>query len=257
VKVPVPPLKEQRRIAGILDKADAIRRKRKGAAAFTEELLRSTFLEMFGDPVTNPKRWPLAPLGSVIERLDAGWSANGEPRQRSVDEYGVLKVSAVTYGVFKPQEHKAVPASAIDRELVTPRAGDMLLSRANTREMVAATCLVERDEPKLFLPDKLWRVVPLTGATSAPYLRFLLADHGFRARLANTATGTSGSMFNVSMDKLRALRGPIPPFPLQQRFADMVWKALRAKARCEVAEQSAEVLFASLVSHAFIGRLTC
>jgi type I restriction enzyme S subunit len=253
--VPLIEPKQQRRIADILDKADAIRRKRKEAIALTEELLRSAFLEMFGDPVTNPNGWPVKPLGDVIASLDAGWSANGDARLRTDDEYGVLKVSAVTSGVFRSEEHKAVPSSAIDRELVTPRRGDLLFSRANTRELVAATCLVERDEPRLFLPDKLWRVVPRTNAATAPYLRFLLAHDRLRSELTKTATGTSGSMLNVSMDKLRGLRAPFPPIEPQMKFASLVWKSLDAKAKHEAAQCTTEDLFNSLVSRAFAGEL--
>lgn len=254
--LPLPPLPEQRRIADILDKADAIRRKRKQAIALTEDLLRSAFLDMFGDPVMNPKGWPIKRLGDAIDRLDAGWSANGENRSRTNDEFGVLKISAVTSGVFRAEEHKAVSATEIDRELVTPRAGDLLFSRANTRELVAATCLVERDEPRLFLPDKIWRVVPRSGVVTAPYLRFLLAHDRFRGELTKTATGTSGSMLNVSMDKLRTLRGPIPPLATQERFAQFVWKTLRSKGEYEAAEVCATDLFSSLMNRAFSRRLS-
>ena len=66
-KIPLPPLEEQRRIAAILDKADGVRRKRKEAIRLTEELLKSTFLEMFGDPVTNPKGWEVESLGDLVE----------------------------------------------------------------------------------------------------------------------------------------------------------------------------------------------
>ncbi len=66
-EIPLPPLAEQRRIAAILDRADAVRRKRQQAIALTEELLRSAFLEMFGDPVTNPKGWEVDVLGTVTE----------------------------------------------------------------------------------------------------------------------------------------------------------------------------------------------
>lgn len=256
LEVALPSLAEQRRIADILDKADAIRRKRKQAIALTEDLLRSAFLDMFGDPVMNPKGWPIKRLGDAIDRLDAGWSANGENRSRTNDEFGVLKISAVTSGVFRAEEHKAVSATEIDRELVTPRAGDLLFSRANTRELVAATCLVERDEPRLFLPDKIWRVVPRSGVVTAPYLRFLLAHDRFRGELTKTATGTSGSMLNVSMDKLRTLRGPIPPLATQERFAQFVWKTLRSKGEYEAAEVCATDLFSSLMNRAFSRRLS-
>lgn len=251
--LPVPPLSERRRIVDILDKADVLRRKRTETISLSDALLRSVFLEMFGDPVTNPKGWEVRPLGEVIERIEAGWSANGESRRRLPDEYGVLKVSAVTSGLFRPDEHKAVASGAIDREVATPRQGDLLFSRANTRELVAATCLVQKDEPRLFLPDKIWRVVPREQVATTPYLRFLLAHHRFRNELTKTATGTSGSMLNVSMDKLRALRSPIAPFSAQKHFSEVVWSALRGKIRYESSQNSTDELFASLVNRAFAG----
>ncbi|SFE66559.1 type I restriction enzyme, S subunit [Nitrosomonas sp. Nm166] len=69
IKIPLPPLKEQKRIAAILDKADAIRRKRQQAIALTDQLLRSIFLDMFGDPVTNPKGWEIKPVEDLIPFL--------------------------------------------------------------------------------------------------------------------------------------------------------------------------------------------
>lgn len=254
--VPVAPIDHQRRTIALLDKADAIRRKRNEAMSLTEELLRSVFLEIFGDPVTNPKGWGVKPLGEVIDKLEAGWSANGDARPREADEYGVLKISAVTSGFFRPDEYKAVARDAVDRVLVTPRAGDLLFSRANTRELVAATCLVEQDEPRLFLPDKIWRVTPRANVASAPYIRFLLAHDRFRGELTKTATGTSGSMLNVSMEKLRALRAPIPPFSTQERFARVVWKSLKGKALNQQARDKTDELFSSLVHGAFRGELT-
>ncbi|WP_293112285.1 restriction endonuclease subunit S [Moorena sp. SIO4G3] len=83
--IPFPPLEEQKRIAAILDKADSIRRKRKDAIALTEELLRSTFLDMFGDPVTNPKGWEIVKLGSQIEELKYGTNSKCSNIQRKED----------------------------------------------------------------------------------------------------------------------------------------------------------------------------
>lgn len=67
IEIPLPPLPEQRRIAAILDKADALRAKRREAIAKLDQLLQSVFLEMFGDPVTNPKGWPMEPLGELVD----------------------------------------------------------------------------------------------------------------------------------------------------------------------------------------------
>lgn len=192
VPVPVPPLEEQKRIAAILDKADAIRRKRKEAIALTEELLRSTFLDMFGDPVTNPKGWKTHTMSDVISQIEAGWSAKGEERQCNSNEWGVLKISAVTSGVFDPKEHKAVGNNpSFKKKPIVPQRGDLLFSRANTRELVAATCLVESDCERVFLPDKLWRIKTNPDFANVEYLRFLLADPRYRSLLARKATGTS------------------------------------------------------------------
>ncbi len=256
LEVPTPPLPEQRRIADILDKADAVRRKRKEAIALTEELLRSAFLEMFGDPVTNPKGWPVKALGQAVDRFEAGWSANGEARERAGDEYGVLKVSAVTSGYFRPQEHKAVAATDVDRELVTPRRGDLLFSRANTRELVAACCLVEQDEPRLFLPDKLWRIVADGRLATPEYLKFLLGHGRFRGEFTKRATGTSGSMLNISMEKVRSMEMPVPPIVLQKRFSVLVWQTYQVRERFADARGASDDLFGTLVQLAFRGELT-
>ncbi|WP_437802519.1 restriction endonuclease subunit S [Sorangium sp. So ce693] len=255
VEVLWPPIPEQRRIADILDKADAIRRKRKEAIALTEELLRSAFLEMFGDPVANPKKWSVIAMGDAISSFEAGWSANGEPRVRNDDEYGVLKVSSVTSGYFRPEEHKAVFSGNVDRELVTPRRGDLIFSRANTQELVAACCLVEQDDPRLFLPDKLWRIVPEGEVVTAEFLKSLLSHPGFRFELTKRATGTSGSMLNISMEKVRSVAMPAPPLLLQRRFSSLVWRVYEARARQIDASRVGEELFDSLVRHAFQGDL--
>ncbi len=72
LQIPLPPLAEQKRIAAILDKADELRTKRRESLAQLDQLIQSTFLEMFGDPVTNPKGWEIKLLGDVVERLDGG-----------------------------------------------------------------------------------------------------------------------------------------------------------------------------------------
>lgn len=250
-----PDLGEQRRIAAVLDKADAIRRKRQEVIALTEQLLRSTFLEMFGDPVTNLKRWPMAELRAHVLGMDAGWSANGEPRNRQGDEWGVLKVSAVSSGWFRPEEHKAVAAVGDPSDLIVPKRGDLLFSRANTRELVAATCLVESDETRLFLPDKLWRIRTNPETLTTEYLRFLLSDSKIQAGIAKVATGTSGSMLNVSKEKVAELRVPIPPLEPQKTFSGLVWRIFSMRSRAVAAALDSDHLFNSLVQRAFSGQL--
>lgn len=197
----------------------------------------------------------MSTFGALLARVDAGWSATGEARRRGEHEYGVLKISAVTSGWFRPDEHKAVSQDAVDRELVTPCKGDLLFSRANRRELVAATCLVEDDYPSLFLPDKLWRLVPKTSVATTTYLRFVLAQDGLRSALTKTATGTSGSMLNFSMAKLRALPIPVPTIDAQRRFDRFVWDTLQLRTKQLAASASADALFSSLLQASFRGDL--
>lgn len=253
--IPYPTPQEQRRIAAILDKADAVRRKRKEAIALTEELLRSAFLDMFGDPVTNPKGWEVLPMHEVIQTIEAGWSANGEDRRCESDEWGVLKISAVTSGRFQVNEHKVVEELLPNKSLIIPSKGDLLFSRANTRELVAATCLVDKNCERLFLPDKLWRIQPKPKFANTEYLKFLLSNPKYRSLIARKATGTSGSMLNVSQAKLLEMYAPIPPLKMQKCFAELVWQTFGMGEQYKLATIEANSMFNSLLQRAFRGEL--
>jgi type I restriction enzyme, S subunit len=255
-EIPLPPLEEQKRIAAIVDKADRIRRKRQEAIRLTEELGRSIFLDMFGDPVTNPKGWEIKKLRSVIQSIDAGWSANAEERKCKEDDWGVLKVSAVTSGKFKPFENKSVGENPnFPKPPIIPKKGDLLFSRANTRELVAATCLVEQDYERIFLSDKLWRISVLKGLITPEYLKFLLTYQRYRDLLTKKATGTSGSMLNISQGKLLDMDAPIPDIDTQRKFSDLIWKSIEVSTRIRENNKESENLFNSLLQRAFRGEL--
>lgn len=253
--VPVPPLSEQRRIADILDGADALGRKRREVLRRLDDLLRSVFLETFGDPVRNPRGWPLIRLSDVVSAVEPGWSSNSLDHPADDTEWGVLKVSAVSTGLFLEAENKAVASPTFLKAPVTPRRGDLLFSRANTRDLVAATCLVTEDAPLRFLPDKLWRISCQPNLATVEWLRFLLANPAYRATLTKQATGTSGSMLNVSQEKLLALVAPVPPLARQREFAAIVWETMAHRARVLAGCRASEKLFSSLVDHAFNGDL--
>lgn len=254
LRVPLPALDEQRRIVSILDRISRTRHRARERQLALSRFLSATFVELFGDPIQNPHSFPLEPMRRMIDCFEAGSSVGGEDRDRLADEWAVLKISAVTSGEYLPAECKV--AQPPERgALVVPRRGDLLFSRANTRELVAATCLVDNDDPRLFLPDKLWRVVPVEGRSRVEYLRFLFAHPAFRATVAKRASGTSGSMLNVSQEKVMALRAPRPPLNLQDRFADIVWRALELRRKFRSADAEIEGLAESLSDRAFRGEL--
>jgi type I restriction enzyme S subunit len=254
-KIPLPPIAEQKRIAAILDKADRVRRKRKEAIRLTEELLRSAFLEMFGDPVTNPKGWEILPISRVIQNISTGWSLGGEEKELSEDEWGVLKISAVTTGRFISSEYKNVGKPPFKKHTTPPKKGDLLFTRANTRELVAATCIVEEDCERLFLPDKIWCIQPKIEIATKEYLKFLLSDSKYRDLLTKKATGTSGSMLNISQKKLLEMEAPMPPIALQNNFSKYVWRIFSLRKKYELAIVHSDSEFNSLLQRAFRGEL--
>jgi type I restriction enzyme S subunit len=253
----VPPLTTQKKITIILEKAERLKEWRKEAGRLTDEFLKSTFLEMFGDPVKNPKRWEIKRIQDVILSIEAGWSANGELRAQKTNEYAVLKISAVTSGTFLPNEHKVINNLSELKKIVYPEKGDVIFSRANTRELVGATCLIMHDYPFLLLPDKLWKIKVDKKKICSEYLKFILSHPAIRGQISNKSTGTSGSMFNISMSKLKSIKIVIPPLELQVEFASIVYQVEHMREHQSQSKQQIDNLFNVLMQKAFKGELAC
>ena len=140
----------------------------------------------------------------------------------------VLKVSAVTKGYFDPDECKVLDDQNAIKKYVYPQAGDLLFSRANTREMVGATAVITQDYPEHILPDKLWKI-RFCDIANVWYMKYVLSSKSIRSTFSSVSTGTSGSMFNVSMGKFKSIRIPLPPIELQQQFAAFVAQVDKSK----------------------------
>lgn len=253
--VPFPSIEDQRKIVTILQKADSVRTKGEQILLLTNELLKSAFLDTFGDPVNNPLGWKLGVIGDCLDGVVAGWSARGDARPADSTEMGVLKISAVTSGEYLPSENKVVSSVPSEKKLIVPQSGDLLFSRANTRELVAATCIVVGGPQNVFLPDKLWRLDINQDVAVTAYLKFALAHSEFRRLLCARATGTSGSMLNISKKKLIDHPIPIPPIELQNEFSTL-WQSVRSvTTQLAQKNKAARELFSSLSQSAFRGKL--
>jgi len=158
-------------------------------------------------------------LGDVIQGFETGRNiqASGSPARDR--EIGVLKISAVTWGRFQPHQNKALLPGDSPLKHETVRAGDLLISRANTTELVGAPVLVEKNYPNLMLPDKILRVLYNPEVVDARYLLHALRSRNSRQHLEAEATGTSDSMRNLSQPKLRETPIPLAPLPEQKRIA--------------------------------------
>jgi len=193
-----------------------------------------------------------------LVNIEAGKSFTCEPRIASENEWGVIKVSAMTWGEFRQNENKAVPGHrAIDaRHEITE--GDILVSRANTEAYVGAPVLVGPTRPKLLLSDKSLRLKPLP-EIDKNWLFQVLASSATRSQISARATGTKDSMRNISQRNLATIRIPIPPVEqmrqVGEQAASNVAVAQQLEAALEHAQLRATHLRRSLLATAFGGRL--
>lgn len=255
-KLNLPTPSEQARIVELLKEADRLRHLRRETDTQAASILPALFSRMFGDPISNPMHWSEEPLSQAIRRVEAGWSALGDGRPRLAGELGVLKISAVTSGVFRPEENKAVSEVDFSRTLLTPKRGDLLFSRANTRELIAASCVVDDDFPDLFLPDKLWRLTPDPLKASGLYLKELFWREGIRDRFRTVSSGSSGSMLNISQDAMLRTFVPLPPIELQKDFERIAWNVMEKLKSVRNAAKHLDIMWAQLLENAFLGELT-
>jgi len=247
----------QRRIAALLSRAEGLIAQRKESIRLLDELVRSVFLEMFGDPVRNEKGWKMVPLGKILDQLENGWSpvCEKEPRT-SESEWAVLKLGAVSWKRFNHKENKKLPANEIPREAVEVKLGDLLVTRKNTRDLVGTAAYVFTTPPRLLLPDLIFRLEPKPKTIHKIFLCHVFNHPSMRPRLANISSGSASSMPNISMDKLRKLRVPAPDWDLQSEFARSAEETekLRVGAMRDSAEYI-EQLYGSLSQRAFRGEL--
>jgi type I restriction enzyme S subunit len=255
-RIPLPPLPEQRRIAEILDKADALRVKRRAALAQLDTLTQSIFLDMFGDADKNPKAWPVRRVSEYVAEFQGGKSLESESGENVVTRNRVLKVSAVTGMTFLAHECKPVPDSYTPPVEHFVRPGDLLFSRANTTDLVGAVAYVGRTPQNLLLPDKLWRFVWRQPALVEPlFVWALFQTPALRREIGRRATGTSGSMKNISQEKVFGISTVCPPIAIQKEFTRRLAAVERVRIDCHASAKDSEALFTSLQHRAFRGEL--
>lgn len=251
VNIPLPPPSEQRRIAAILDKADAIRRKREEGIRLTEELLRSTFLEMFGDPATNPKGWPNSVMGEVVKETQYGTAEKSNSDGTGIP---VLRMNNITYGGdIDLTDIKWSEIKDTDLDQLTVKRGDLLFNRTNSPELVGKTAVWDRDEPYAYA-GYLFRVrfdekVVLPDYVSA----FLNSAYGKKMLFAKAKP--SNNMSNFSAGEFCRINLSVPEIALQRRFAKTVAVVKKLKKKRLAGMKDAADLFAALVQRAFQGEL--
>jgi type I restriction enzyme S subunit len=169
-------------------------------------------------PFEIPENWIWGRLGDLVLHSDAGWSPQTLNHARVGAEWGVLKVSAVSWGNFDPEANKQVLPGTEPRLQAKVREGDFLISRANTAELVARAVLVEAEPENLMMSDKIVRL-RMAEVSNKRFIWMVNNRPDYaRAHYAENATGVSPSMKNVSRQAILDLPVPIPPLAEQHRI---------------------------------------
>jgi type I restriction enzyme S subunit len=244
--IPLPPLDEQRRIADILSRADRLRRLRRTALQLSDGYLQSVFLQMFGDPVENPRGWKSATVGDVVAFSQYGTSNKSNTEGIG---YPVLGMGNITYsGHIVLDSLSYVDLSPKEFSELRLEPGDIIFNRTNSTELVGKTAhwthnfdavlasyLVKLQLKPNTLPDYF------TALLNTPYFKRLFQER------CKKAVGQS----NVSPTLLKEFPVVIPPLALQQKFAGIVRQVERLRSQQREAARQAEELFQALLHQAF------
>ena len=237
IKVPLPPLEEQQRIATILETVEEAIRAEEQSISKLETLIKNLA------PETNRT----VPIGEYVERIVSGKSLKehstpGGPR--------VLKISSTTSGYFKPEESKPLDPSYEPPEHHRVQEGDLLVSRANTTELVGASAIVDQPYENLLLPDKLWRLV--TKDSVDPFFLWACLQHPLtRNAISKASSGSGGSMKNISQTNFLSVEIPDVDAALQTTVGNQVRTAFHQRALRSSKLTLLRELYTSLSSRAF------
>lgn len=251
LRIPLPPLPEQRRIAAILDKADAIRRKRQEAIPLMEEFLRSAFLDMFGDPVTNSKDWP---KGQLKELCDEVIDCPHATPQYAYTEtpYACLRSSDIQNGYLDWSTTKYVDAAEYAKRIgrTIPVVGDIVYCREGARFGNAARIL---DNKKVCLGQRMMLFRPAAGIATSEFLWAFLSCESTYHQAVRMVGGSASPHVNVG--DIKRFSAVIPPLQAQQHFSKITRILDRSRQRGLESLLTFKSLFNSLVQHAFRGEL--
>ena len=245
LKIPLPPLGEQKKIAAILDATDDYRQKTKALIDKYDQLTQSLFLDMFGDPVTNPRRFEIVTVRDIIEEAKYGTSSKADEN----GTFPYLRMNNITYkGHMNYDNLKFINIADDQLHKYETKKGDILFNRTNSKELVGKTGIITTDE-KMVLAGYLIRVRMKEGYN--PYFLWShLNSRWAKLTLENMCKSIVG-MANINAQELQNLLVMNPPLKIQNQFAERVQAIEAQKAQAQASLAQAEDLFNSLVTKGF------
>ena len=250
LELDVPELTKQDKIADTLSRLERVIEARKEELEELDELIKARFVELFGDPIKNPKGWDVVKLSECLERIDNGKSFTCDSNAREGVFPAILKLSAATYGDYRPYENKALLDEKQFVESVEVHRGDLLFTRKNTPDLVGMAAYVFETPEKLMMPDLIFRLV--TNERMTPiFLWQLINNREFRPVIQGISGGSAKSMSNISKERLKNIEVICPPISEQKKLEGVLDQVDKSKVKVQKALDETQKLFDSLMQQYF------
>jgi len=254
LKVPLPPLDEQRRIAGILDAADEVRAKRHESLALLDSLTEAIFLDMFGDPVVNDRGWDESDRLGEVADVGSGITKGRKLRGQATRSVPYLAVANVQAGFLRLDSVKTIDATEVEIARYRLRAGDILLTEGGDPDKLGRGTLWAGEIPECIHQNHVFRVRLNDGRYVPEYVSWLLGSARGRRYFLRSAKQTTG-IASINKSQLAAFPLLRPPRELQNRFVDALGAQRRSVVGLASHRAQIDALFASLQHRAFRGEL--
>ena len=248
--IELPKLENQRKIVKILGKVSDVVEKKEQELEQLDTFVKSRFVELFGDPIKNPKGWEVVKLSECLERIDNGKSFTCDSNAREGVFPAILKLSAATYGDYRPYENKALLDEKQFVESVEVHRGDLLFTRKNTPDLVGMAAYVFETPEKLMMPDLIFRLVTNERMTPT-FLWQLINNREFRPAIQGISGGSAKSMSNISKERLKNIEVICPPISEQKKLEGVLEQVDKSKSKIQKSLEETQILFDSLMQKYF------
>jgi len=248
--VPLPPLKTQKKIVQVLDKAQELIDLRKKQIRLLDELVKGIFYDMFGDPVINPKGWEVGLIKDLTHKTQYGTSKKAN---KTNGNFPILRMNNITYsGRWDFTSMKYINLDEKEQSKYLVHKGDLLFNRTNSKELVGKTAVYREEIPMAFA-GYLVKLETNTNANPEYISAYLNSKHG-KLVLLNMAKSIVG-MANINAEELKKIKILKPPLELQNQFSQKVHKIEEQKELMQESLAEMENNFNSLMQKAFKGEL--